>query len=90
VSDSKGPGPQPAKPEASNGKGGTQEDRERDDFTAHTSYRAQRNQVREEPVPASRHGGKHQEAVVRNEQLGHGHARRTRPEEGEEEEEKSG
>jgi hypothetical protein len=80
VNDSKGPRPQSAKPEASNGEDRTQEDREHDGFTTQTGYRAQRNQVREEPVPASRHDDKHQEAVTRNEQLGHDHARQTEPE----------
>jgi hypothetical protein len=80
VNDSKGPGPQSAKPEASNEEDRTQEDREHDDFTTQTGYRAQRNQVREEPVPASRHDDKHQEAVTRNGQWGDGHPGQTEPE----------
>ena len=43
---------------------------ERDDFARQTGYQPSANQAREEPVPASRHEDRRQEAVLRNEQLG--------------------
>jgi hypothetical protein len=48
------------------------EQAEQDDFAARTGYRPSTNQAREEPVPASHHEDRDQEAVLRNEELGDG------------------
>ncbi len=45
---------------------------EQDDFAARTGYRPSTNQAREEPVPASHHEDRDQDAVLRNEELGEG------------------
>jgi hypothetical protein len=43
-------------------------DREARDWSKQTGYRPGVNQVRHEPMPASRHDDRRQEAVVRNEE----------------------
>ena len=54
------------------GRSGEEPDAARD-FAAQTGYRPSVNQAREEPVPASHHEDRDQEAVLRNEELGQGH-----------------
>jgi len=59
--------------------GGTRDSRKPDaerearDFSEDTGYRPAVNQRRHEPLPASRHDERHQEAVVRNEEHARDH-----------------
>jgi hypothetical protein len=46
----------------------SQAEREARDFSAKTGYRPSVNQRRHEPLPASRHDERRQEAVIRNEE----------------------
>ena len=48
----------------------TQTEREAQNFSEETGYRPSANQLRHEPLPASRHDERRQEAVVRNEEHG--------------------
>jgi hypothetical protein len=48
-------------------------EREARDFSEDTGYRPAVNQRRHEPLPASRHDERRQEAVVRNEEHAGGH-----------------
>jgi hypothetical protein len=52
-------------------------EREADDFAEQTGYQPSVNQGRHEPMPASHHDERRQEAVVRNEELGSGQPRAT-------------
>jgi hypothetical protein len=49
------------------------------EFAEQTGYRPSVNQNRHEPMPASRHDERRQEAVVRNEEQGSGQARPATP-----------